>query len=440
MNRCAARTSLSLFAVFALAGCSRDVEWSGSLDDFLESRPERFGAAVADPEKHRVQVIYTQIDRDVNNVPAFRTYTYRVDEGEYFYPASTVKLPTALLALEKINELAIAGLTRDTTMLTGANRDSQTAVISDPTSPTGLPSVAHYIRKILLVSDNDAFNRLYEFLGQQPLNEAMHAKGYGTTRIMHRLEVALGIEENRHTNPMVFVGEDRMRHEQPAGMSDIDYTAGEPILLGRAEIVDGVRLERPKDFAEKNAYPLMAQHDVIRALMFPESVPADRRFGLTEEDYRFVHRYMSMSPSESGIQAYDDPDSYPGGYVRFLLSGGEGELPNNVRVFNKVGDAYGFLTDAAFIVDFEHGVEFILAATVYTNENGTFNDDEYEYDDVGFPFLRELGLAIYELELARPRAHKPNLDRFRGSEKGTDRKQETESGERDADDRADDAQ
>ena len=40
----------------------------------------------------------------LDNVPSFQSFTYRVDDDEYFYPASTVKLPTALLALEKINE------------------------------------------------------------------------------------------------------------------------------------------------------------------------------------------------------------------------------------------------------------------------------------------------------------------------------------------------
>lgn len=74
-----------------------------------------------------------------------------------------------------------------------------------------------------------------------------------------------------------------------------------------------------------------------------------------------------------------------------------------LRIYNKVGDAYGFLTDAAYIIDTKHNVEFILAATIYTNQNATFNDNEYEYDEIGFPFLRHLGQAIYEIELARER-------------------------------------
>ena len=405
--------ALAAVSMILLSGCSGPVEWSGSLDEFLTRQPERFGAAVEDPRTHRVQVIYTRIDRDEDNAPSFTSYTYRLDADEYFYPASTVKLPAALLALEKLNDLGFDALNRDTTMLTGAADASQSAAISDRTSSSGLPSVGQYIRKILLVSDNDAFNRLYEFIGQQPLNEAMHAKGFEDTRIMHRLEIARTVEENQHTNPVVFVGDDAVVYEQPAITSDVEYVARKQILLGKAEVVDGERLERPKDFAEKNAYPLQDQHDVIRALMFPATVPESSRFRLSEDDYRFVYRYMSMYPGESGIDEYSDAGEYPDGYVKFLMFGGDAaDIPGNIRIFNKVGDAYGFLTDAAYVVDFENGVEFILAATVYSNANETFNDNNYEYDEVGMLFLRELGQAIYDIELARPRLHAPDLSRF----------------------------
>ena len=51
--------------------------------------------------------------------------------------------------------------------------------------------------------------------------------------------------------------------------------------------------------------------------------------------------------------------------------------------------------------------------TIYTNANETFNDGQYEYDEVGFPFLRDLGRAIYEVESFRERPNAPDLERFR---------------------------
>lgn len=384
------------FLLLGTAACERARAWDGSLETLMASQPEHFATVLENPEKFRVQVIYTQIDRDADNHPSFRTYEYRLNADEYFYPASTVKLPVAVLALEKLGELGIDGLDRDTLMLSGDEESAK--------------SVGRYVREILLVSDNVAFNRLYEFLGQEPLNERMQQAGFDDTRIMHRLEIALSVEENRHTGPVRFMDGETVIHEQAAVYSGTDYTAPWPIPLGKAEIVSDELLERPKDFANKNAYPLQAQHDVIKALMFPEAVDERMRFRLSKEDYAFVYRNLSAYPGESGIPEYADAGRYPDGYVKFLMFGGDAmEIPENIRIFNKVGDAYGFLTDAAYIVDFDNGVEFILAATIYTNANQTFNDDQYEYDEVGLPFMRHLGQAVYHVELERKRPHRPDL-------------------------------
>lgn len=406
-----------LFIVLLLAmttACDKTPKWQGSLESMLVSQPRRFGTVMKNPEKYRVQIIYTQIDRDIDNQPGFKSFTYNVNPTRYFYPASTVKLPVAALALEKLRRMDLPGLSGETTMLTGADSDFQTAAKTDGTSPNGLPSVGQYIRKILLVSDNDAFNRLYEFVGQQEINERLRAMEYFNTRIIHRLESSLSEDQNRWTNPVQFIDGDEIIYEQDAVYGDISFRGDQSELLGLAEIVDGERVERPKDFAGKNAYSLMDQHEFIRNLVFPESAEPSRRLDLSENDYRFLYRYMSMYPGESGIDAYSNIEAYPQGYVKFLIYGGDAKtIPSHIRIFNKVGDAYGFLTDAAYIVDLKHNIEFILSATIYTNENQTFNDDNYEYDEIGLPFLRNLGQAIYEVELERERMNEPDLSRFR---------------------------
>ena len=405
---------VSLSSFISLAGCQQSHDWDGSLENLLLSQPERFSTVVQGAEKYRPQIIYTQIDRDENNKPTFTSYAYRLDPDEYFYPASTVKLPAALLALEKLNRLAIPGLSRDTTMLTGVATDMQTPAPEDPTSETGLPTIAHYIRKILLVSDNDAFNRLYEFVGQKELNESLRHKGYEHSRIFHRLEVTRDFESNRMTNPITFADGDSVVYEQDAQVSDANYEADAPILYGRAERVNGELLERPKNFARNNELALQDLHDMVQALIFPDDVSQAHQFNLSDGDYEFMYRNMSAYPGESGIDAYTDSEMYPQGYVKSLMVGGSaGAIPDNIRIFNKSGEAYGFKTDCAYIVDYENGVEFLLAATLYTNDNETFNDDNYEYEEIALPFFRDLGLAIYELELSRERPFRPDLSRMK---------------------------
>ena len=404
------------FAVFAvLTACGAQTEFDGSLEALLVSQPERFAAVMNDPARYRVQIIYTQIHRDAENQPTFVSYKFRVNDEAYFYPASTVKLPVAALALEKLKRLDLAGVDRNTTMLTGSAAPFQTEVTRDKTAASGLPSVGQYVRKITAVSDNDAFNRLYEFMSPRAINDSLRERGFSEARIVHRLEVFRTPLQNAWTNPVRFVDGNTLVYEQPAVRDEVQFPNVPQTLLGAAEVIDGKRVDGPKNFATKNALSLQALHDVVKAIMFSKALDARRRFDLTEDDARFLQRHMALYPAETGIGAYADPTQYPDGYVKFLLYGGSAaDIPDNIRIFNKVGDAYGFLTDAAYIVDFDAGVEFLLAATIYTNANETFNDNQYEYDQIGLPFLRDLGQAIYEVELARPKQYPPDLDAVRG--------------------------
>jgi hypothetical protein len=67
-----------------------------------------------------------------------------------------------------------------------------------------------------------------------------------------------------------------------------------------------------------------------------------------------------------------------------------------IRIYNKVGDAYGTITDVAYIKDKKNQIEFFLTATILVNENKIFNDDIYESDQIGIPFLAALGRAVLE--------------------------------------------
>ena len=95
-----------------------------------------------------------------------------------------------------------------------------------------------------------------------------------------------------------------------------------------------------------------------------------------------------------------------------MLLGQKGKLPENLRIFNKIGDAYGQMLDIAYIIDFKNKVEFFLSATIYCNRDGILNDDKYDYDSIGLPFMKHLGQAIYDYELKRERKVKPDLSPF----------------------------
>jgi hypothetical protein len=381
------------------------------LEQLLLAHPEKFKKLTDLPEKYRLQILYTQIDRDANNKPSLTTYSYRADTNEYFYPASTVKLAASVLALEKLNTLKIK---KETTFQTFKNRPSQLEIKTDSTAASGLPSIAHYIKKILLVSDNEAYNRLYEFLGQRSFNESMAKKGFEGVRLTHRLQTPLPRLENQYTNPIKLIdASGKLLYQQPETFNDKPYAANNPILLGKGTMNDaGVVEDRPLDFSLKNAYPLQAQHLFLQRLLLPEAFTKKDQFILSKEDYQFLYRYMSMYPTESKEPAYQEEFAT---YCKFLYYGSEKNavLNPSIRIFNKVGDAYGFLLDNAFVVDFDKKVEFMVTAVLLCNEDEIFNDEKYDYDSIGFPFYKNLGEVIYEYELKRPKKHLPDLSHLR---------------------------
>jgi len=381
--------------------------------NLLAAYPQYFDSIIKDKDEMRIQIIYTEVNRSKKGKPKFIDHFFNHNPDKYFYPASTIKLPIAILALQRLNELKIPGLNKYTTMLTGAEGDGQTEVNNDPSSPDGRPTIAHYIKKILLVSDNDASNRLYEFLGQEYINNSLHKMGYTNVQIIHRLSISLTEDQNRHTNPVCFIDSaGNIIYKKKEEISSLVYQKND-VKLGKGYYKESLLINEPFDFSAKNVLPLFDLHLIIRSIIFPESVPEKQRFNLTTDDYKFLRRYMSMLPNESQSPVYN-PEEYWDTYVKFLYYGSEkGMSEQSLRIFNKVGDAYGFLIDAAYIIDLKNNIEFMLSAAILCNSDSIFNDDKYDYDNVGFPFMKNLGRVVYDYELKRKRKHLPDLSTFR---------------------------
>ena len=386
------------------------------LPQLLRAHPDLFAKVLAHPGQNEIQILYTQIDRDKQNRPHFRSFSYRLDPEWYFYPASTVKLPASIFALEKINELNIPGLTRKSTMITDSAFAGQTAVVRDPTAPDSLPTIEHYIKKILLVSDNDAFNRLFEFIGREELNRKLRENGLVESRILNRLAIGDGGENARHTNPVIFFDGKQLVYSKPPLYDGGDYPLplknlirGHAYMDARDSIVN-----EPYSFANKNVFSIADQQEVMKKLLFPEAYPETDRFRLTEDDYHFLYRYMSMYPTESEWPKYD-PKEFWTTHSKFLFYGADkNAVPEpHIRIFNKYGDSYGYVIDNAYIADFKNGVEFLVTAVVQSNEDGIYNDGKYEYETVCYPFMKNLGRVLYEHELKRKKKVTPDLSRFR---------------------------
>ncbi|WP_242916245.1 serine hydrolase [Pontibacter liquoris] len=398
-------------AISAASAQQKDSAW---LEKLLRAQASPLLQNVLNkPDTFQYQIIYTSIDRDKHNRPHFKHYYYNVDRNRYFNPASTVKLPAALAALEKLNSLKATGIDKYTSMLTDSAYSSQTTVLADSTSENGLPSVAHYINKVFLVSDNDAYNRLYEFVGQQQLNESLWQKGYKQVRITRRF-TPMTEEENRHTNPIRFVQDGKLLYAQPAAHSNAVFDFSKKVQVGKAHWDwDDKLINEPMDFTTHNNLPLDDLRQILQSVLFPESVPAQQRFNLTPQDYAFLYEHMPKLPFESAYPRYDTTEFFDSYTKFFMYKAGKSKVPEYMRIYNKPGWSYGFLTDAAYIADLKNKVEFMLSAVIYVNSDGVLNDGKYEYEEIGYPFFKEIGDIVYKYELGRKRKYKPDLSRFK---------------------------
>lgn len=386
------------------------------LKKLLESKPELFAGILNHPNKNEVQISYTQVNRDQNNKPSFKTFTYNLNPSRYFYPASTVKLAGVVFALEKVNELKEQGFNANLSMFTDSAFMGQTKVSQDRSSENGKPSLSHYIKKVLLTSDNDAFNRIFEFIGRADINAKLKKYGMTESRILNRLAIGDAGESSRNTNPIDFYDGTKLVYHQPAQYDAKDY----PLMLTNLNVGKGYMdsndklVNEPYSFADKNVFTISDQQSLMKRLMTPEAYPAKERFNLTEADYKLIYTYMSMLPTESNYPKYDPKEFWPT-YAKMLYYGRDkaAVLDSNIRIFNKYGDSYGFIIDNSYFVDFKNKIEYFLTAVIQSNENEIYNDSKYEYETVCYPFMKNLGKTIYEYELNRKKKNLPDLTKLK---------------------------
>lgn len=370
------------------------------------------------PEWYKLQLIYVQIDRDSLGVPHFTRHEIGVDDNRYFYPASLVKLPCIMLAMEKLAKLKKYGVNRYTRLKIGAAHSCQYKLEVDTTGPEDYPCLANFFRKILLVSDNNSYNRIYEFLGQDYINNELLSKGYPNALIIKRFSKC-SVEENRFTNPFWFYDAfGKLLYTQPMAESKtVRYNKNINATVGKAYF-DGKKLiNHPMDFTWNNRITLNDALDMMMRFLFPETIDSSKRWHIDPDDRAFLLQYFCMYPRLSPYPKYQNFAEYEDSYKKYFLYGDMEDTiqDNDLKIFNIVGLSYGYSSDICYVVNLRTGVEFMLAGVIYTNKDDILNDDTYEFREVAFPFFSRIGRIIYRMEEQRKKEYYPNFKEIRAA-------------------------
>ena len=340
-------------------------------------------------ENYEIQIIYTEIKRDKEGEPDFMDFEFQVDENNYFYPASTIKLPIVILTLDKINELRSKGVNVSLkSKITLSPLDQEMSLIQKDS----ITSFQNLIADILLVSDNSASNVLIDFIGYNHFNAKMNQAGFNKTYLNHKFSpdpnYTIDWEIKTMFNDLISSNEKR------------DIVKADDNILGlkkgEKKFKDGIVELGSLDFSQKNRSSIIDMHNIIKRIIFPSKFDADNAFNLNVEDYDFLRYWMSRFTHEDLGNKFTTDKKYFESYNKFFIHGADTVVTNkNIRVYNKIGQAYGTSTDNAYIKNYQDDVEFFLTATIYTNKNNIINDNVYEYEETAIPFLAKLSQSLY---------------------------------------------
>lgn len=359
------------------------------LEPLLRNDSE-IAALIDEGGRRRLQVLAAFPTRAKDGRLVLHRSALRLD-AEYFYPASSVKLFAAYAAIEKLDDMSEeltvpVSTTTPIRFVTGEGRSRQVVTTT----------LRRDLEQALIVSDNDAHDRLFDFVGREELAERLAHIGLKRTILVQHLGKAA--KARVATPPLIDL---LVPPEPPVSVShrlgfEVPTSPWAGVRLGRAYVDErGKVVQGPMDFSTKNATSLRDLQDVLIAITRPELFDRLPSGTLHSPAARpEVVEILAKLPSELEGSRRGRPTAKDA-FQKPLQVGLTAAFPEEkVRVYGKGGRAYGFTVENAYIVSERTGRGFFLASTLYANDNDTLNDDGYEYLSVGTPFLARLGVIL----------------------------------------------
>lgn len=378
--------------------------------NFIKGKDSLVDMVLNNHKKYKLQIIYSQITHLTKDSVEI-TNSALLDHN-YFYPASTIKLPCAMLALEKLNELKIEQdhyFKIDNEFLCG-----NSAHIHN--SQNLKTSFYDIIRKMIVVSHNASYNSVYEFLTPGYIQKKLKSKSLKNTHIYKKFS-GCNIADNLKCNTIKFYNtNNRLLYTQKASVLDLlemakNYKYDYDNLIGTYTYKNKKTSKKPYDFNYNISASLEDLHNSLINLIYPSTINSSQQWNLKQSDKNYLIKLLGMFPRELNNKLYQDSTLYPDHLLKHIVFGesnAKNKL-NHIRSFSKIGLSYGFTTEVAYVVDLDKKIDFFLSISIYTNNNKTINDGIYEYEQISKPFFARLGKLLLEYEVQRNQPFKPDF-------------------------------
>ena len=390
---------LILFLSSSFLSSGQEINDSVTLRNYILEHAEEFKLSkeiVTDP-KYRLQLMYTQVDHS-DSVPRFSTSHFGTHQ--YYYPASLVKFPIALLALSHFRQ---SGISLDDIPVFGSevscNNDKFITL-----SQSKSVCFRQMILEMMALSDNNFYSAFYHLLNPKLINDRLENSGYFGTNIYKAFTGCERADQLKTNSCEVVDSKGEFKSSSLITVLDtnemlMNYSFLESRLFGsKHEDENGDIVSSPYDLNYNLELPLPEVNDMLIHLMYPEV--GDQKFLMRNEDREFLIESMQKYPREV-IPSYsarrywkNDND------LKYAIVGEEGAA-HKTKTTSKLGLSYGFTSEIAHVKNEEDGVEFFMSVSLYTNANDIVNDGEYEYTEVARPFIARLSKLLYAYELEK---------------------------------------
>ena len=396
------RLSIISLLIFVLKFFSFSQLVSNNPDSFLfrilNTGDTTINELLHNQSKYHFQLVYTSVAKK-NKKVVYEEHGLNVNKF-YFNPASVVKLPLLLLALEKLTLLKEKGIDLDTKIVMhtcSCDFDTDGYVVKSKN-----PTMRQFLRELIIMSDNDSYNLLVDFVGYDYFNRRYRELGYDGFILKRRFTSNCNADQNKWFGGLSFYdSSNNLLYTQPCDTSKEFYFIDSTKYLltaGISHLENSILAEGPKDFSSNNYLNFYQMYHLFKDLFSPEKF--NKNFKI---DSRYkVSLFDALKDYPSGLMNSNyDLNNISDGYYKFFMDSSVMDTQNkDFKIYNKVGIAGGFISDFSHIVDQSNGIEYFLSATMLAKKDDVINSGKNNYFDFGIPAFRKIGAILYNYELS----------------------------------------
>ena len=334
---------------------------------------------LANPAKYHLQINFTAVEENQGNVK-FNDYSLNKD-SYYYHPASLIKFPLALISLEMLTQFQ-----QDYGVSLQTPIQSKSCACDFGTdhyvNHLQQPNLDNLYREMLIMSNNEAYNFFYDFVGTNYFNKRMSELNLSNIILRNRFYLGCTGAASKNYGGIRFMKDSIEKSYSINCQTDTLQDSTQTIYLNEP------------DALTHNVVSLSSIHQLMIQLFYPTAFNVEHPLKMSEDNLNYFKKIISSYPNS--IPHYVD---YPNHYHKYLLPI---HLIHNtdstLKVYSKNGNASGYLSDVMYFTDQKNKVNYFLSVSMYNAATKYYYKKRAHYSSPGIDFFRQLSKILYNYQ------------------------------------------